>query len=111
MGSRYIRSLSSGNTHIHAFLRVMRIMLVLMRDDAYFSYESTPNDLDLTSCATVSLANAAKVLGVHRSTAWDLQRRGEFPVPVLRIGSRLRVTKLSLAQFLRTGVATSGAQP
>jgi excisionase family DNA binding protein len=56
--------------------------------------------IDQTSCATVSLAQAAQILGVHRSTAWDLYRRGEFPLPVLRIGTRLRVSKVHLERFL-----------
>ena len=56
--------------------------------------------IDFSSCATLSLAEAAKVLGVHRSTAWELYKRGEFPVPVLQIGNRLRVTKHHLSRFL-----------
>jgi predicted DNA-binding transcriptional regulator AlpA len=80
-----------------------------MRDNAY-SEDSTPSDLDVTLCATVSLATAAKILGVHRSTAWDLQKRGEFPVPVLRIGTRLRVTKSNLVAFLQNGDSAFGVQ-
>ena len=56
--------------------------------------------IDLTVCATVSLAEAAKVLGVHRSTAWELCKRGEFPVPVLKIGTRRRVSKVLLERFV-----------
>ncbi len=56
--------------------------------------------IDFTSCATLSLAETAKVLGIHRSTAWDLYKRGEFPVPVLQIGHRLRVTKAQLQRYL-----------
>ena len=56
--------------------------------------------VDFSTCATVSLAEAALVLGIHRSTAWDLYKRGEFPVPVLQIGHRLRVTKLHLERYL-----------
>jgi excisionase family DNA binding protein len=61
--------------------------------------------IDFDSCATLSLAEAAKVLGIHRSTAWDLYKRGEFPVPVLAIGHRLRVTKLQLERYLLGGEA------
>lgn len=53
--------------------------------------------------ATISLAEAALILGIHRSTAWSLHRRGEFPVPVLKIGSTLRVVKVHLQEFLETG--------
>ena len=58
----------------------------------------------MTKCATVSLGEAAHVLGIHRSTAWSLNQRGEFPVPVLRIGSSLRVVKTHLETYLTTGV-------
>lgn len=56
--------------------------------------------LDPSKCATVSLAEAATILGVHRSTAWELWKRGEFPVPVLKLGSRLRVPKAHLERLL-----------
>ena len=58
--------------------------------------------IDLTTCATMSLSDAARVLGIHRSTAWDLYKRGEFPVPVLRVGHGLRVAKIQLERFLLT---------
>lgn len=58
---------------------------------------------DPTNCATVSLVDAAQLLGIHRSTAWDLHRRGQFPVPVLRIGHGLRVAKVQLERFLLEG--------
>lgn len=61
---------------------------------------STEVFIDTSSCATVSLAEAAAVLGIHRSTAWELYRRGEFPIPVLKLGRRLRVTKLQLQRYL-----------
>lgn len=32
------------------------------------------------------LPTAASVLGIGRTKAYDLARRGEFPVPVLRVG-------------------------
>jgi predicted DNA-binding transcriptional regulator AlpA len=62
------------------------------------------NRIDMTKCATVSLGDAAHVLGIHRSTAWSLNQRGEFPVPVLRIGSSLRVVNSHLENYLTTGV-------
>ena len=62
--------------------------------------DSNEGAIDFSTCATLSLAEAAKVLGVHRSTAWELYKRDEFPVPVLQIGNRLRVTKHHLSQFL-----------
>jgi excisionase family DNA binding protein len=64
--------------------------------------------IDLTSCATVSLAEAAMVLGVHRSTAWELYRRDEFPIPVLRVGRRLRISKVQLERYL-LGASAGGS--
>lgn len=65
--------------------------------------------IDLNMCATLSLSDAALVLGIHRSTASELHRRGEFPVPVLMIGHRCRVAKIHLERFLLLGAANDGA--
>jgi hypothetical protein len=69
--------------------------------------DGSPHHIDMSSCATVSLAQAALVLGVHRSTAWDLYQRGEFPVPVLRVGQRLRVSKTHLERFVLSEADTA----
>lgn len=50
--------------------------------------------------ATVSLADAARILGISRSTAYELDARGKFPVRVLKIGSRRKVARVHLEQFL-----------
>jgi excisionase family DNA binding protein len=34
---------------------------------------------------------AAAIFGIGRSTAYDLLKAGEFPIPVIQIGSRYRV--------------------
>ena len=68
-----------------------------------------PIRIDLNACATLSLADAALVLGIHWSTASELYRRGEFPVPVLQIGRRCRVTKIHLERFLLAGTAEATA--
>lgn len=57
----------------------------------------------VTPRATMSLAQAAQVLGIHRTTAWSLYQRGQFPVPVLKVGTRLRVVDAHLRRFLETG--------
>jgi predicted DNA-binding transcriptional regulator AlpA len=51
----------------------------------------------------MSLAEAAVILGIQRTTAWSLYKRGEFPAPVLKIGSNLRVVRAHLQLFLETG--------
>ena len=58
---------------------------------------------DVTAPATMSLAEAANVLGIHRTTAWSLYKRGQLPVPVLKVGSSLRVVRVHLERFLETG--------
>lgn len=69
--------------------------------------DASAHRIDYSACATVSLAEAARVLGVHRSTAWELWRRGDFPLPVLQVGSRLRVAKVHLEAFV-LGPASEG---
>lgn len=53
--------------------------------------------------ATIGLAEAALILGIHKSTAWVLCQQGTFPVPVLKVGTRIRVVKVHIQQFLETG--------
>jgi hypothetical protein len=48
---------------------------------------------------TTDLPTAGQILGMSRSHAYELARRGEFPVPVLRIGSRLRVATTHLLEL------------
>lgn len=67
--------------------------------------------IDLNARATLSLSQAAEVLGVHRSTAWELYKRGEFPLPVLQVGHRLLVTKVHLERFLLTGTCEGSGEP
>jgi hypothetical protein len=49
---------------------------------------------------TVGLVTAATALGIGRSKAYDLARRGEFPVTVRRIGNSYRVPVPALLDFL-----------
>jgi excisionase family DNA binding protein len=56
------------------------------------------------SCQTLSLAEAAQVLGIGRSTAYKLARQGALPVPVLEIGPVLRVSAVHLERYLATAV-------
>ena len=54
---------------------------------------------------TVSLEDAAREIGIGRSTAYAAARRGE--IPVIRMGRRLLVSRVALDQLL--GAATSTA--
>lgn len=48
----------------------------------------------------VDLQTAARVLGLGRTKAYELARRGEFPVPVRRIGTSYRVPVAGLLDYL-----------
>jgi hypothetical protein len=43
---------------------------------------------------------AARAFGMGRTQAYELAKRGEFPTPVLRLGSRYRVTRADLLRKL-----------
>jgi hypothetical protein len=50
--------------------------------------------------AVVSLVTAARALGIGRTRAFELARRGAFPVPVLRVGLTYRVPTAPLLRLL-----------
>jgi predicted DNA-binding transcriptional regulator AlpA len=49
---------------------------------------------------SVDLMVAARALGMGRTLAYDLAKRGQFPVRVLRLGNRYRVTRADLLRTL-----------
>jgi excisionase family DNA binding protein len=57
-----------------------------------------PIELDPTIRPTVSVDEAAIVLGVSRGTAYDAVERGELPS--IRVGRRIRVPTASLARLV-----------
>lgn len=63
---------------------------------------------------TMSLNEAAEVLGIGKTTAWDLHKRGAFPVPVLQIGGKrgaLRVVRAHLEMYLSSGEPVKHGTP
>ena len=48
----------------------------------------------------VDVPTAGRPFGIGRDGAYDLARSGRFPVPVLRLGRRLVVTRASLLTAL-----------
>jgi excisionase family DNA binding protein len=62
-------------------------------------------DLLRTAGPTMSLTEAATVLGIGRSTAYDLARRGEWPTSLLRLGRQYRVPTAQLTTLLESGGA------
>ena len=57
----------------------------------------------------VDLVTAGSVLGMGRTVAYEAARRGEFPVPVMRVGHRYRVATAHLRELL--GVSPSQLHP
>jgi predicted DNA-binding transcriptional regulator AlpA len=49
---------------------------------------------------TVSVPEAARALGISSWLAYELIKRGEFPVPTLRLGARHRVPTELLRRVL-----------
>jgi predicted DNA-binding transcriptional regulator AlpA len=49
---------------------------------------------------SLDLLTAAAVLGIGRTRAYELARRGEFPVRVFRIGTSYRVPVTALLELL-----------
>ncbi len=50
--------------------------------------------------AVVNLVTAARALDIGRTRAFELARRGDFPVPVLRVGVTYRVPTAPLLKLL-----------
>ena len=49
----------------------------------------------------VDLVTAGRALGIGRTLAYELAARGDFPVPVRRIGTRWRCVTADLHDYLR----------
>jgi excisionase family DNA binding protein len=54
----------------------------------------------MSDSPTISVADAGRLLGVSRGTAYQLVREQRFPVPVLRVGYQLRVPRAPLMRLL-----------
>ncbi len=59
----------------------------------------TPEQVRALGVVT-DLVTAGGVLGIGRTSAHELARRGEFPVPVLRVGARYAVPTAALLALL-----------
>lgn len=53
--------------------------------------------------------DGARVLGIGRSTAYELIRRGEFPVRVLKLGAKYRISRADLLRYLGEAQSEAGA--
>lgn len=62
----------------------------------------TPEEL-LDLPAVIDVTTAADVLGIGRSAAYELVRRGEWPTPTLRLGRLIKVPVAPLLDLLGVG--------
>ena len=63
----------------------------------------------ITDRQTMNVADVAKVLGISRPVAYELARRDALPVPVIRLGRRMVVSKRAVEALLnQTTVDTDG---
>jgi predicted DNA-binding transcriptional regulator AlpA len=60
---------------------------------------------------TVDIPTAGIILGIGRTTAYALAARDEFPVQVLRIGSKLRVPTARLLELLEGASRDATVRP
>ena len=58
----------------------------------------------------VDLVTAAAVLGIVRTTAYELVRAGRWPTPILRLGNRIRVPTAALRELLSLSTADAAVQ-
>jgi predicted DNA-binding transcriptional regulator AlpA len=49
---------------------------------------------------TLNIETTAKMLGISRAVAYELARRDQLPVPVIRLGRRMVVSKRALEGVL-----------
>jgi excisionase family DNA binding protein len=59
---------------------------------------------------TLDIDEVAPLLGINRSTAFELIRRNAFPLPVIRLGRRIVVPRKAVEELLGdvTGGTASG---
>jgi excisionase family DNA binding protein len=58
--------------------------------------------------ATMTVEEAASLLGIGRSLAYQLAREGK--IPAMRLGHRLVVSKVALERFLAEGLNPSASR-
>jgi excisionase family DNA binding protein len=58
---------------------------------------------------TLNIDDVAPLLGINRSTAYELIRRNAFPLPVIRLGRRLVVSRQAVEDLLGSGTGGDAA--
>lgn len=49
---------------------------------------------------TMNIDDVAPLLGINRSTAYELIRRGTFPLPVIQLGRRVVISRKAVEELL-----------
>ena len=60
---------------------------------------------DQTAPRTLTVEQAAKVLGIGRTLAYELAKADRLPVPVIRLGRRMVVARAALDRVLASAPA------
>ena len=69
------------------------------------------NEADLHQLpVVVDLVTAAAILGIGRTTAYELVRTGRWPTPVLHLGNRIRVPTAAIRELLSLSTAGTDVQ-
>ena len=55
------------------------------------------------SPAVIDLPEAARLLGVGRTLAYQLVREGRWPTPVVRVGRLIKIPRQPLLEYLGAG--------
>ena len=56
-----------------------------------------------TDSLVISINSFARVMGISRGLAYDLARRDELPVPVIRLGRRMVLSRKAVEALLEAG--------
>jgi hypothetical protein len=54
---------------------------------------------------------AGRVLGIGRTVAYQLVRRGDWPTPIIRVGAQIRIPRAPLLELLGLSPAQPVAAP
>ena len=57
------------------------------------------------------IVTAGAILGIGRTTSYELARTGEFPVPIMRVGHRYRVATAALCELLGISPLAPSPEP
>jgi len=62
--------------------------------------DATRTESRRSETRTVPLVDAGRALGVGRTSSYESARAGTFPLPVIRVGKRIVVSKTLLERLL-----------